>query len=102
MTRAEERFFEIIEEIKEMRERKGADYGSAEDSFANVRASSAWGVPPWIGVMVRMGDKFTRLQSLVRNGKLANESAEDSIRDIAVYAIIALILFEEERDTRAT
>jgi hypothetical protein len=40
-----------------------------------------------------------RLQSLIVNGKLSNESAEDSFRDIAVYAIIGLCLFEEERDS---
>jgi len=46
--------------------------------------------------MIRLNDKVRRLQSLVLKNKLANESAEDSLRDIAVYAIIALVLREQE------
>jgi hypothetical protein len=93
------RFHEILKELGELHDRKQADYGRGEDPFANVRASSAWGIPSWAGAMLRADDKVRRLQSLIVNGKLSNESAEDSFRDIAVYAIIGLCLFEEERDS---
>jgi hypothetical protein len=92
------RFHEILQEAGELHDRKQADYGRGDDPFANVRASGEWGVSPWVGAMIRLNDKVRRLQSLVANGKLENESAEDSLRDIAVYAIIALVLFEQERD----
>jgi hypothetical protein len=89
------RFHELLEESGELHDRKQADYGRDDDPFANVRASEEWGVPGWVGAMVRLNDKIRRLQALVENGKLENESAEDSFRDIAVYALIALILFEQ-------
>lgn len=92
------RFHEVLRETGDLHDRKQADYGSDVDPFANVRASEEWGVPPWVGALVRLNDKVTRLKSLARKGTLANESAEDSMRDIAVYAIIALVLFEEARD----
>lgn len=90
------RFFAIIDEIKETHIRKSADYGTNEDFLANVRASEAWGIPAWVGTMIRAGDKIIRLQSLLVKGKLENESARDSLIDLASYAIIALILMEEE------
>jgi len=46
--------------------------------------------------MIRANDKIIRLQSLLVKGKLENESARDSLIDLASYAIIALILMEEE------
>jgi len=90
------RFHKILEELGKLHDKKQADYGRGDDPFANVRASTEWGVPAWVGAMIRLNDKVRRLQSLALNGKLANESAEDSLRDIAVYAIIALVLREQE------
>jgi hypothetical protein len=91
------RFHEILTELGELHDRKQADYGSGSDPFANVRASRDWGIPPHVGALVRLNDKVKRLQSFARKGSLANESAEDSMRDIAVYAVIALVLYEQEQ-----
>ncbi len=96
------RFHDILRELGTLHDRKQRDYGKDDDPFANVRASSEWGMPEWVGAMLRLTDKVRRLQALRANGRLANESAEDSMRDIAVYAIIALVLFEEEAKMAAT
>ena len=90
------RFHEILAELGALHDRKQADYGRGDDPFANVRASADWGVPGWVGAMVRATDKVRRLQALVANGRLENEAAEDSLRDLAVYAIIALVLYEQQ------
>jgi hypothetical protein len=45
--------------------------------------------------MVRLTDKVRRLQTLAQTGELSNEGAIDSFMDIAVYALIARVLFEE-------
>ena len=45
--------------------------------------------------MVRANDKVKRLQNFARKGSLANESAEDSFDDLAVYAIIGKVLYRE-------
>lgn len=98
------RFHEILKELADLHDKKQADYGRGDDPFANVRASLEWGVPGWVGALIRGNDKIRRLQALLINGKLENESAEDSLRDLAVYAIIALVLFEQEKnnDGRST
>jgi hypothetical protein len=52
-----------------------------------------------------MQDKMKRLQTYAKKGKLLSEAAEDSFRDIAVYSIIALIIFKkrtEEKDLGGT
>lgn len=79
-----------------MHDKKQKDYGREGDPFANVRASADFGVPAWIGCTIRMNDKMKRLQKAARGGTMANESVEDSLLDLAVYAIIALVLRREE------
>jgi len=90
------RFHEILRELADLHDRKQADYGRGGDPFANVRSSEEFGVPAWVGAMVRGNDKVSRIKSFIRNGNLKNESLEDSLRDLAVYAVIALVLFEQE------
>lgn len=91
-----DRFHEILRELGDLHDRKQADYGTSVDPFANVRSTADWGIPAWVGALVRLNDKVQRLKSMVSKGSLNNESAEDSMRDIAVYAAIALVLYEEE------
>lgn len=90
-----QRFHEILRELGETHDRKSADYGKTGDPLANVRASEEWGIPSWVGAMVRGTDKVRRLQTQATRGSLANESAIDAFNDLAVYAIIARVLFEE-------
>jgi hypothetical protein len=82
----------------ELHDRKQADYGRGDDPFANVRASTEWGMPAWVGAMVRLTDKVRRLQTFADKGELANEGAIDSFNDIAVYAVIARVLYEQDKD----
>ncbi len=93
-----EEFHGILKEVGAMHDKKQKDYGTDEDPFANVRASQDFGIPAWIGCMVRANDKMRRLQTAAIKGELANESAEDAFMDMAVYAIIGLILYKEENN----
>jgi hypothetical protein len=90
-------FDKVLAEMKAMHDRKQADYGRAElgDPFANVRASEDFGIPGWVGCMTRANDKMRRLQAAARGQNLKNESIEDSLMDLAVYAVIALVLYRE-------
>ena len=93
---ASSRFHEILESLGELHDKKQADYGLDNDPFANVRASQSWGMPAWVGAMVRATDKVRRLQTFARKGELRNESVIDAFDDLAVYAIIARVLYEQE------
>lgn len=91
------RFYELLGNMGLLHAVKQQDYGRTQDPFANVRASEEWGMAPWIGAMVRLNDKVRRLQMFAQRGDLANESAEDSMLDIAVYALIALLLYRDDQ-----
>lgn len=92
-------FENVVSEVINMHRRKGADYGTKDDFFANVSQSAQWGIEPWIGAMLRLNDKVVRLQQAARGGSLVNEGIEDSMLDIATYAIIALCLFRRSRES---
>ena len=90
-----DRLLTLLDECRALAEKKNKDYGRSGDPFANVKASSEFGVAPWVGAMIRLNDKVRRLQALANGSELANEGARDSFMDIAVYALIACVLYED-------
>lgn len=92
-------FEQVILEVINMHRVKGNDYGTSSDFFANVSQSSDWGVDPWVGAMMRLNDKVVRLQQAAQGVFLKNEGIEDSMLDIATYAIIALCLYRRSIQT---
>lgn len=98
------KFLEILDRLEQLHKQKQADYGQDGDPYANVRASEGFGMPAWLGVAVRMQDKMKRLQTagtqyIQRGGvTLSNESLEDTFLDLAVYAIIGLVMLEEGQE----
>lgn len=90
-------FLKLLDEMRSLHQKKALDYGRRGiDPLANCRASAEFGVPAWVGVMIRAGDKLHRIKSYILNGNLANEGVEDSLLDLAAYALIALVLFREQ------
>lgn len=89
------RFHEILAELGELHDKKQKDYGREDDPFANVRASVDFGMESWVGAMVRADDKMRRIKAVANGSELVNEGVEDSFKDLAVYAIIGLVLYEE-------
>ena len=92
---ADRRFFGITNEMAMLSAKKQQDYGLAGDPYSNVRASEAFGIPGWVGTLMRAQDKMKRLQKAAQGNEMANESVEDSLIDLANYAVIALILYRE-------
>ena len=77
-------FESICCELIALHEHKNKDYGGAFD-----KSMSKFGV---VSLLIRLNDKFERLDSLFKNGKaeVTDESFEDTLRDIACYAIMGL------------
>ena len=98
MKRGSEDFHKELKELGLLHDKKQRDYGTPSDPFANVRAAEDFGVPAWQGCLIRMNDKMPRLKNFSTKGELANEGVEDSLRDLAVYSLIALCLFKERDD----
>ncbi len=90
-------FLAILDEIRAMHIKKGMDYGTSKDTFANVRASEEFGIAGWKGAVLRANDKMARIKTYCEKGTLANEGVEDSLLDAANYFIIALRLFREPK-----
>lgn len=88
-------FYAILDEARAMHDAKQRDYGRDTDPFANVRASEDFGIPGWLGAVIRCNDKMRRLQTFAVKGTLANEGVEDALLDGLVYFGIALALYRE-------
>lgn len=95
MNRAE--YFKFHEEMtrkmNEITKAKNADYTGAagDDPFANFSRVGSLGVcSPEQGFMVRILDKYMRINSFVQKGFLnvKEESVEDTLLDLANYAIL--------------
>lgn len=95
-----ERFYQLLETMKETHDAKRHDYASTEDVFANFRTCEQAGIPAWKGCCVRIGDKFSRIMGFAKKEqlKVKDESIKDTLIDMANYALIALILYEESRE----
>jgi hypothetical protein len=89
-------FDETLKEILRMHDEKSVGYGSEDDPFANIRASEQFGIPAWVGAILRMNDKVTRIKNRTKyNKELPFESAREELWDIAVYGAIALTLYDQ-------
>ena len=78
----------VQKEGLELFKKKNADYG---DAFAN------YGV---IGVLVRMGDKIARLQSITTKcvSLVNTESLRDTLIDLHNYSAMAIMLLDEDKE----
>lgn len=90
------RFYALLEEIAELHSRKNHDYAPSSEPLANFRMAEKLGVPGWKGVLVRMSDKWSRIQQLASGKTAKNESLRDSLIDNAVYSLICVILLDEQ------
>lgn len=77
--------YDIVEELAELLLSKHKDYGPTNISRAPGGALN--------GLRVRIHDKIARINNLLDSGKNpTHESLEDSFKDLANYAIIALMV----------
>ncbi len=90
------RFFELLDEMAVLHRSKNHDYANNANPLSNLTRCAAFGVEPWRGTLVRMSDKWSRIEEL-SNGKTAkHESLRDSLFDLAAYSLLCLILLEEK------
>ena len=85
----------VLSELDRIHQLKQQDYGTDHDPYNNLRAGEAYQVPAWIHASIMADHKSNRIQSFATKGKLANEGVRDSLIDRAVYAIAAVVLYDE-------
>jgi len=94
-----ERFNEIVKEMTELHDRKNQDY-AGDDYLSNFLMCEKYlGIPAWKGSLIRLGDKVSRIMNIARTGEISvsDETVVDTLIDLAVYAIITRILYENSK-----
>ena len=73
-------------EARELFKKKNADYGDAFATYGTV------------GVIVRLGDKISRLSSISKTGVtlVQDEKIRDTLIDLHNYAAMAIMLLDEK------
>lgn len=87
---------ETFERLWELHQAKDSDY-AGQAPLSNFRQCERFGVPAWQGALVRMSDKWSRLLSVIEKGgpDVAGETIDDTLDDLAVYAVIVRVLRRE-------
>lgn len=80
-----EQYLKVQNEALELFKKKNNDYGDAFATYGTV------------GIIVRLGDKISRLSSVTRNGinLVDSESLRDTLIDIHNYAAMGIMLIDE-------
>ena len=92
------RFHKLLEEIAALHDKKNTDYANEDDCLANLRGCMRLGLHPTVGTVIRMQDKWERIENYFKNGSLLNESLRDSFIDNAIYSLLAVTIIDEEED----
>lgn len=80
----------VLKDMAALHERKNHDYG---DSFAKSFAD--FGV---IAAVVRMSDKMERLKTLCKKDAIVDESINDTLVDLACYAVMTIVELRHQRE----
>lgn len=89
-------FLDVLDEIKRLHLAKTLDYGEDEDALANIRnGAEVVNIEPWKACLIRMADKMQRLKAFCHNGRVEFDGIEDTLKDIAAYSVISLVLHRE-------
>jgi hypothetical protein len=78
-------------------EAKDSDYSATGLPMGNLRKCEDAGIDAWRGCLVRIGDKMSRLENFLKEKEylVISEKAEDTVVDLANYAILMSCLIEE-------
>ena len=96
-----QKFNELLVEIGKLHDKKNTDYASAQDPLKNLKGCTRLGLPPITGTVIRMQDKWQRIENYFLNGNLVNESVRDAFIDNAVYSLMAVLIMEMAIAARA-
>lgn len=90
-------FIKITEEMASLYERKNKDYG---DAFSNEVTDSGWGYATGL-----LGNKVRRVRNLLLHTEQhpeVKESVEDTLIDLANYAIMTLMEVRNHKEPHKT
>jgi hypothetical protein len=88
---------DILDNMQAVYEAKDSDYSATGLPMGNLRKCEDAGIDAWRGCLVRIGDKMSRLENFLKEKEylVISEKAEDTVLDLANYAILMSCLIEE-------
>ena len=88
---------DILDNMQSVYEAKDSDYSATGLPMGNLRKCEDAGIDAWRGCLVRIGDKMSRLENFLKEKEylVISEKAEDTVVDLANYAILMSCLLEE-------
>ena len=99
-------YYELLEEIASIHSTKNQDYaGVGGDPLSNFKLTERFGVSPEAGVLTRLSDKVERVYNLFKKESsgegpaVVNESLEDTLKDLANYALLLLCVRYDKAHT---
>ena len=94
---SKEQFHEIVKEMVELHDKKNHEYAGNEYLSNFKMCEKHMGVPAWKGSIIRLSDKMARIMNVARDDEtqVGDETITDTLMDLAVYAIITRILYED-------
>lgn len=99
------RFYEIMEELKQLHSNKNRDYASKEHPLSNFNRVAELAKtyelvtpgnePAKVAVIYMLKQVDAALKLLGKNQRGLVEGIEERLKDIAVYSVLLIILLEE-------
>jgi hypothetical protein len=94
-----EKLIAFLTSLADLHKRKAADYGTGDDPFYNYEISAEMlDLPGWKSAAMRLAEKFARLSTLCKNGRLENEGAKELFSDMCLISAICWIMFERNEN----
>lgn len=91
-------FADTVNRMLTIHKAKNNDY-SPQGAFGNFSESEKIGIPAWKGAFVRLQDKYTRATNIIggKEIKVLDEKLEDTLLDLANYAVIVMVLLDRDQ-----
>jgi hypothetical protein len=89
----------FFDDVVATMDRKARSYARPGDPYGNyVKAAFVCGMSPAEGVVVRLAEKTARVAELLHSGTVPadGEALEDTLKDIAAFAVLIKELVDEE------
>ena len=95
----DETALDILDKMQAVYEAKDSDYSATGLPMGNLRKCEDAGIEAWRGCLVRIGDKMSRLENFLKEKEylVISEKAEDTVIDLANYAILMACLIQESK-----
>jgi len=92
----------ILLQMMKVHSDKSNDYAQDESPFSNIELCERAGFEAWKGVVIRLGDKYSRLLNALAGKLFKCEGIEDAFIDNANYSVIGLIEYRKVKETNGS